>query len=108
MQLIELQNKIQGELFTDTLHRIIYSTDASGYREEPLGVVYPKDSEDIRIIVSFAIQNHLNLIPRAGGTSLAGQVVGKGLVGYIQAHESYFGNPSGGKLDTYSTWGHIG
>ena len=67
MQLIELQNKIQGELFTDTLHRIIYSTDASGYREEPLGVVYPKDSEDIRIIVSFAIQNHLNLIPRAGG-----------------------------------------
>lgn len=86
MQLIELQNKIQGELFTDTLHRIIYSTDASGYREEPLGVVYPKDSEDIRIIVSFAIQNHLNLIPRAGGTSLAGQVVGKGLVVDISKH----------------------
>ena len=84
MQLIELQNKIQGELFTDTLHRIIYSTDASGYREEPLGVVYPKDSEDIRIIVSFAIQNHL--IPRAGGTSLAGQVVGKGLVVDISKH----------------------
>lgn len=86
MQLIELQNKIQGELFTDTLHRIIYSTDASGYCEEPLGVVYPKDSEDIRIIVSFAIQNHLNLIPRAGGTSLAGQVVGKGLVVDISKH----------------------
>lgn len=86
MQLIELQNKIQGELFTDTLHRIIYSTDASGYREEPFGVVYPKDSEDIRIIVSFAIQNHLNLIPRAGGTSLAGQVVGKGLVVDISKH----------------------
>ena len=86
MQLIELQNKIQGELFTDTLHRIICSTDASGYREEPFGVVYPKDSEDIRIIVSFAIQNHLNLIPRAGGTSLAGQVVGKGLVVDISKH----------------------
>lgn len=86
MQLIKLQNKIQGELFTDTLHRIIYSTDASGYREEPFGVVYPKDSEDIRIIVSFAIQNHLNLIPRAGGTSLAGQVVGKGLVVDISKH----------------------
>lgn len=86
MQLIDLQNKIQGELFTDTLHRIIYSTDASGYREEPFGVVYPKDSEDIRIIVSFAIQNHLNLIPRAGGTSLAGQVVGKGLVVDISKH----------------------
>lgn len=89
MQLIDLQNKIQGELFTDTLHRIIYSTDASGYREEPFGVVYPKDSEDIRTIVSFAIQNQMNLIPRAGGTSLAGQVVGKGLVVDISRHMNH-------------------
>ncbi len=89
MQLIDLQNKIQGELFTDTLHRIIYSTDASGYREEPFGVVYPKDSGDIRTIVSFAIQNQMNLIPRAGGTSLAGQVVGKGLVVDISRHMNH-------------------
>lgn len=86
MQLIDLKNKIRGELFTDVLHRIIYSTDASGYREEPLGVVYPIESIDVRKIVSFAIQNHINLIPRAGGTSLAGQVVGKGLVVDISKH----------------------
>lgn len=71
---------IKGEIKKDLLHRILYSTDASAYREMPLGVAYPKDAEDVQALVSFAGKNQINLIPRAGGTSLAGQVVGNGLV----------------------------
>lgn len=86
MRLQELQSRIRGELVFDSLHRIIYSTDASAYREKPLAVVFPKDSADIREIVCFGGRNHLNLIPRAGGTSLAGQVVGEGLIVDISKH----------------------
>lgn len=71
---------IHGEVRTDLLHRILYSTDASAYRETPLAVAFPKDETDVQEIVRYASRNHINLIPRAGGTSLAGQVVGKGLV----------------------------
>lgn len=73
-------NLINGELKDDKLHRFLYATDASAYREMPLGVVYPKDTDDIQKIVCFANEKHISLIPRAGGTSLAGQVVGSGLV----------------------------
>lgn len=86
MRLQELQSRIRGELVFDSLHRIIYATDASAYREKPLAVVFPKDSADIREIVCFGGRNHLNLIPRAGGTSLAGQVVGEGLIIDISKH----------------------
>lgn len=71
---------ILGELKEELLYRILYSTDASAYREMPIAVVYPKDSSDVQKISNFARKNQINLIPRAGGTSLAGQVVGKGLV----------------------------
>lgn len=84
----ELINKlsISGEVNTDSLHRIIYATDASAYREMPVAVAYPRDTDDIQEIVCFAAANQLNLIPRAGGTSLAGQVVGDGLVVDISRH----------------------
>lgn len=71
---------IKGEVHTDLSHRVIYSTDASAYRERPLGVAYPKDEEDIETIVRYASVHKINLIPRTAGTSLAGQVVGNGLV----------------------------
>lgn len=72
--------KIKGEVFTDREHRVIYSTDASAYRETPLGVAYPKDEEDVIALVKFAEKEKINLIPRTAGTSLAGQVVGRGLI----------------------------
>ncbi len=75
-----LVNEIDGEVYVDKLHRVIYSTDASAYREEPLGVVYPKSVDDIKKIISFANNESITLIPRTAGTSLAGQVVGNGLV----------------------------
>jgi FAD/FMN-containing dehydrogenase/Fe-S oxidoreductase len=64
----------------DLLNKILYSTDASAYREEPVGVYYPTNEDDLLEIVRYANENQIPLIPRAAGTSLAGQVVGKGLI----------------------------
>lgn len=68
------------EIITDNLHKISYSTDASIYREVPLGVSYPESIEDIVELVNEARKSKTCLIPRAAGTSIAGQVVGKGIV----------------------------
>lgn len=73
-------------LFTDNLHRIAYSTDASAYREIPKGVSYPYDDADIVGLIRYAHNEHTSLIPRAGGTSIAGQVVGKGIVVDVSKH----------------------
>ncbi|HNW76142.1 MAG TPA: FAD-linked oxidase C-terminal domain-containing protein [Bacteroidales bacterium] len=76
----ELRKKLKGDLYLDNAHRIIYATDASAYREIPFGVARPKDSHDLKELIAFARETDIPLIPRAAGTSLAGQVVGKGLV----------------------------
>ncbi|MBN1132637.1 MAG: FAD-binding protein [Bacteroidales bacterium] len=78
--LLILKAKIDGEIFTDNARLIMYSTDASAYRERPMAVVYPKNENDIRELVRFAGEKRVTLIPRAAGTSLAGQVVGNGIV----------------------------
>ena len=67
-------------ILTDALHRVAYSTDASIYREVPLGVSYPETADDIVALVKEARARKTCLIPRAAGTSIAGQVVGKGIV----------------------------
>src|SRR5690606_24575131 len=71
---------IEGELLQDNLHRHIYATDASVYRELPLAVFYPKTKEDIKRVILFAAENEIGIIPRTAGTSLAGQCVGSGIV----------------------------
>jgi FAD/FMN-containing dehydrogenase/Fe-S oxidoreductase len=71
---------IDGDLFSDRSTRLMYATDASAYKELPLAVARPKHEADIIALVHFANKNKLTLIPRAAGTSLAGQVVGRGLV----------------------------
>lgn len=76
----ELKNELKGDLFTDDLQRILYATDASAYREIPLAVTRPKDKDDIKKILKFAGSIKSSVIPRGGGTSLAGQVVGPGIV----------------------------
>jgi len=75
-----LSSRIDGDVFTDLTTRMMYATDASVYRELPLAVVRPHHENDIRILVNFAIQNGIPLIPRGAGTSLAGQVVGNGMI----------------------------
>lgn len=76
----KLSNALEGELFTDNLHKTIYATDASVYREIPAGVVFPKSPTDLTALVHFSKVHGLSLIPRTAGTSLAGQCVGDGLV----------------------------
>jgi len=71
---------LKGELFTDSLLRKIYATDASVYKEMPIAVAYPKDKSDLVKLIDFANRYKVSLIPRTAGTSLAGQVVGKGIV----------------------------
>ena len=66
--------------FLDGLHRITYSTDASTYREVPQGVAYPEMVDDVVTLIQEAHKRNTHLIPRAAGTSIAGQVVGKGIV----------------------------
>ena len=68
------------KLYTDSLHKIAYATDASVYREIPFGVAYPETIDDVRDLMHIAKEKGVDLIPRAGGTSLAGQVVGSGIV----------------------------
>ena len=73
-------------LFTDPLHRIAYATDASAYREVPQAVTFPENEQDIVYLTELARERKTHLIPRAGGTSIAGQVVGSGIVVDISKH----------------------
>ena len=86
INLEELSNIIDGEVYYDNLHKSIYATDASVYRKIPLGVAYPKNNEDLKKIVHFATKNNITLIPRTAGTSLAGQCVGEGLIVDVSKH----------------------
>ncbi len=54
MKLDKLKAELKGDLFTDKMHRILYATDASAYRELPLAVVRPKDKDDIKKTIAFA------------------------------------------------------
>lgn len=82
----QLAGSLDGEIRPDEVSRILYATDASVYREVPLAVAFPKHEEDVRRLVSFARAHGVPLIPRAAGTSLAGQVVGAGIVVDVSRH----------------------
>ena len=84
--LIELSRKFCGDLYTDAVSIAAYATDASAYREKPLAVACPKDADDIRLLIDYARRHNVGLIPRAGGTSLAGQVVGSGIVADVSKY----------------------
>ena len=77
------------DIQTDSLHKIAYATDASVYREIPYGVAYPKDEDDIVALIAEASRRGTNLIARAGGTSIAGQVVGNGIVVDVSRHMNH-------------------
>src|SRR6187431_941510 len=79
-KLQQLERQLEGDLFYDITMRTLYATDASAYREMPLGVAIPKTIDDIKLLIRFAKNEKTSLIPRTAGTSLAGQVVGNGIV----------------------------
>lgn len=76
----QFATELEGEFYFDNAMRTIYATDASAYREMPLAVAIPKTIDDIKKLIAFANKNKTSLIPRTAGTSLAGQVVGDGIV----------------------------
>jgi FAD/FMN-containing dehydrogenase/Fe-S oxidoreductase len=75
-----LGNNLEGDLKHDKITTTIYSTDASVYKEEPSAVAWPRTISDIRKILQFAVNERSSVTLRAGGTSLAGQVVSSGII----------------------------
>ncbi len=82
----QLSQNLAGELYYSDMMRTVYATDASVYRELPLAVAIPKNTTDLKKLIRFATKQAVSLIPRAAGTSLAGQVVGNGIVVDISKH----------------------
>lgn len=76
----ELRKRIAGELRFDRMSRLLYSTDASIYQIEPIGVVVPRDKADVEAVIEIANKLNVPVLPRGGGTSLAGQAVGRAIV----------------------------
>ncbi|MDD5508277.1 MAG: FAD-linked oxidase C-terminal domain-containing protein [Bacteroidales bacterium] len=79
-ELSQLIQSLEGDLYLEEAYRLLYATDASAYRQVPLAVARPRHKDDIRQLIHFAGRCGTSLIPRTAGTSLAGQVVGGGMV----------------------------
>ena len=75
-----LKRRVSGEVKFDPFTRVLYSTDASIYQMEPVGVVIPRNVEDVLAVMEVAKENTVPVLPRAGGTSLAGQTVNHAIV----------------------------
>jgi FAD/FMN-containing dehydrogenase/Fe-S oxidoreductase len=76
----ELQKRTNGDLRTDEYSRMFYSTDASLYQVMPHGVLIPKTVDDVQAAVELAAKYKIPILPRTGGSSLAGQAVNEALV----------------------------
>ena len=85
-KLNRLKAGLKGDLFLDDTIRTLYATDASAYREMPLAVAVPQTVDDIQQLIAFAQAEKTSLIPRTAGTSLAGQVVGSGIIVDVSKH----------------------
>ncbi|WP_114749436.1 FAD-binding and (Fe-S)-binding domain-containing protein [Pleomorphovibrio marinus] len=75
-----LSEQIQGDVLTDAYSLGMYSTDASIYQIKPLAVVLPKDESDVKKAIQLARKHGVTILPRGGGTSLAGQTVGESII----------------------------
>ena len=76
----ELRKQVSGEVRFDPYSRVLYSTDASIYQMEPVGVVIPRTDDDVLAVMDLAAKNGIPVLPRGGGTSLAGQTVNHAIV----------------------------
>ena len=82
----ELARALEGEFYDDLTMRKLYATDASAYRELPLAVAIPRSVNDLKKLIRFAHDNQTSIIPRTAGTSLAGQVVGNGIIADVSKY----------------------
>ncbi len=76
----ELRQRITGPVRTDDFNRVLYSTDASNYQIMPLVVVIPANREEVIAAMELAAQYSLPVVPRGGGTGLAGQALGEAVI----------------------------
>ncbi len=76
----ELRRHVEGDVRFDTYSRLLYSTDASMYQMEPIGVVVPRHAGDVQAVIEIANRRSVPLLPRGGGTSLTGQTVNRAVV----------------------------
>jgi FAD/FMN-containing dehydrogenase/Fe-S oxidoreductase len=76
----ELTKRLEGDVHFDRTSRLLYSTDASMYQIEPIGVVVPRHKGDVQAVIEVANRFNVPVLPRGGGTSLAGQTVGHAIV----------------------------
>ena len=82
----DLRGIVRGDLLFDELSRTLYSTDASIFQIEPLGVIAPRDEEDLQAIVKYAASQKIPLVARGAGTGLAGEALGDGLILDLSRH----------------------
>ncbi len=82
----DLKGIVRGECFFDDLSRSLYSTDASIFEVEPVGVVTPLDEEDVQALVRYASEQNIPLIARGAGTGLAGESLGTGIIVDLSKH----------------------
>ena len=71
----DLEELVEGEVRFDEYSRQLYATDASIYEVTPIGVVFPRSTADVAAVVSYCADREIPVLPRGGGTSLAGQTV---------------------------------
>jgi FAD/FMN-containing dehydrogenase/Fe-S oxidoreductase len=75
-----LRRHVDGEVRFDRISRQLYSTDASIYQIEPVGVVIPRTTDALQTAVQIALEMHVPIIARGAGTSLSGQSIGSGII----------------------------
>ncbi len=76
----DLSRHFTGELRFDRYSRIFYSTDASSYQIEPLGVGFPRSADDVQAAVEACARHNVPLLARGAGSGLAGQAIGRGFI----------------------------
>ncbi|MCI0391615.1 MAG: FAD-binding protein [Acidobacteria bacterium] len=82
----ELRRVLEGDVRFDKYSRLLYSTDASMYQVEPIGVVIPRRVDDVQAVLEVATRWDVPVLPRGGGTSLTGQTVNQAVVLDYSAH----------------------
>src|SRR5450755_1990417 len=82
----DLHGFFKGEILFDDISRRLYSTDASIFQIKPVGVVLPRDEEDVCGLVRYAQEHGIALVARGAGTGLAGESLGAGLIVDLSKH----------------------
>ncbi|MEM4780240.1 MAG: FAD-linked oxidase C-terminal domain-containing protein [Halalkalicoccus sp.] len=76
----DLDERVEGDVRFDEYSRQLYATDASAYEVTPIGVVFPRSTGDVAAVMSYCAEREIPVLPRGGGTSLAGQAVNEAVV----------------------------